>query len=88
MSRPIKELLELLKKNIQEDKNFYGMCTSTGEMRADKIITEDEEVIIDDFTMDNIPKRAQKEGNECGYWWTTGVKAPRIRFINKLLKEM
>lgn len=82
-TRPISELLDLLIDHINKAEYFTGLCSATLNMRIDGIINDVEEIELDEFLYENRPSDV---GN-C-FWWTRGLKNPRLEFLNALKERI
>ena len=83
-TRDIKELLILLRDYIETEQGFIGMCFSTNEMVNYGWITENEELLIDKWNVDNRPSCT----NERGCWWPRGDKQPRLDWLNEQIAKL
>lgn len=79
--RPILELLQILRKELDSPLFRSGLCAMTYTLSSYNIITEDEEDILDDYL------EKHKPNDLSGYWWTKGERKPRQRFLEKLIKK-
>jgi len=81
-SRPIKELLIILRDSIPEEKDFEGLCVQTTLLRQRDIITLKEMRILDNYLFVNLP------GFPGSFRWEKGLKPPRIEWLNEKIRNL
>ena len=101
--RNIKELLEIVKEEFIsrsiKNLNYDGFCQVTRYLAVREIISYKEEVIIDRYILAKRPKRkyfynekGRKIFTSCRfggfYFYKPYDRKNRLRFINKLIKEL
>ena len=84
--RDIKELLEILLDQYQNDKIYgirrSGLCNAVYELKLIALISEQEEDAI-------LKTLRQSRPNRSGDWyWPRGRVNPRIEFLKKLISEL
>jgi len=80
--RSTRTLLKLLRRYIRrmEQEYFTGICGALLNMREEKLITTEEYDTVYDFI--------SKYKSTGGYWWPSGNKQPRIKWLRKRIKEL
>ena len=83
--RTIKELLILLREELPKNipLRSLGLCGTSVNITLDHIINPDEL----DLLMEYMRKKAPITANNT-YWWPYGELAPRLEFLDKLIKEI
>ena len=88
--RPIKDLLILLRDFLPGNTNNAGggsLCYSIMDMHLrESIIYRAEREALLKYIGKHKPRNIKPDGK--GFWWKYGSLAPRMRFINKLIKEL
>lgn len=87
--RPIKDLLILLQDFLPGNiNNIRGgsLCNSIVDMHLKSIIDGDEREALLKYIEKHKPRNIKPDGE--GFWWKYRSLAPRMRFINKLIKEL
>jgi transcriptional regulator CtsR len=91
--RTDKELIELLLDKVVKDFNFLGipkvnargLCRSINLLMKEYVICYKEERILTRL----ITEAAIKYGYyKSYYWWNDGRKRPRVKFLQRMLKEL
>lgn len=96
-SRPIKELLIILKDSLNNEFNSNGLCVLITFLYCRRIINEQEREKLREYLRKNIPftKNVIKrrflswtftKEIYC-YWWTEGHKEPRLKWLDKQIKK-
>ena len=90
--RPIKELLEIVLKEIYEQKyrsrdGYNGICDITENLCDAKVITSKEEdyidTYIDKYIYDNRPDKVKQI-----YYWPKGDMIVRIEWLTKQIEKL
>lgn len=88
--RPIKDLLILLRDFLPGNtNNAWGgsLCYSIIDMHLrESIIDRAERETLLKYIKKHKPRNIKPD--EEGFWWKYRSPAPRMRFINKLIKEL
>lgn len=79
-------LLKKMRSLIVRDKNFYGMCGVINDLWNTSRINVFEQGILNVFLYDRKPSLSRQYG--CGFWWKSGNKKPRLRWIDKEIKKL
>jgi hypothetical protein len=85
--RTKKELLQICLKHF--DKHFEtSLCLYVHILKREKIITRDEQWLLEELFEANRPRRKKILGVMYpAYWWPEGNERLRLNFLNKLLKK-
>lgn len=86
------ELLELLKREIIEANHFSGMCVTVSYMSVLNKASIKERLVLRSLIKEMKPKPILKHCEikflNSGYYWREGLKEPRIKAIDKKIKEL
>ena len=103
-TRPIKELLIILRDNLEDylkRYNYGGMCPVIWRLLKNDVINDWEENILQGFLEHNKPRNAyirrKKEFpthfDDAGFalplhWWTPRAVPPRMRWLNQQIDKL
>lgn len=97
-SRPIKELLIILRDSLNDNSlSLGGLCILSNHLYHSKKINDKEHKFLKEYLLNNIPltknviKIRMSNWNftkpvYC-YWWTEGHKEPRLKWLDKQIKK-
>lgn len=83
--KTINELLNLLKIELlkEEIENCPGLCVIAKRMTLEEITFEEYTLLIT-YLLKNVKTKRKRRG--CMVWWKFGLRAPRMRWLNKHIK--
>ena len=103
-NRPIKELLIILRDNLEicfiKDINNGGMCYAAYDLESTLIISNNEYHLLIKYLEDHKPRNAYRRRKKYLYiydnkgfslrrhWWTPRVLKPRINWLNKEINKL
>lgn len=98
MSRQISELLELVEKDISNERFFFGgLCSRVVNLYSKSIITLEERIVLKNYIEKNIPityhtlkcriENFRFWGPIATYWWHPLNKKARLKWLNKHIKK-
>ena len=90
-TRDLKTLLEILLEEV-ESNLYSGLCNRVNFLRWHNIISCKEWLLLYGFLYTHRPKWYQygysfKYRNDA-YWWKSGDKTPRIKFLKHWIKKL
>ena len=90
-NRGIKELLTLLKDEVETAHEFDGLCSSLFQLFISNKEIHDLKVFIREnrpFTLISYdPLGGIYLFTKGSYWWKRGDKAPRLKWLDKMIKK-
>jgi len=92
--RTIKELLQLLLRNIENGTFRYGLCQTASDLcYHDDVITFEELQVLHNYIDTHRPSwfsswdALKQHITAESYYWTTDLKEPRIKWLKKHIKR-
>ena len=86
--RTTEELLIVVRDNLKTSNLHTGLCGFVDQLHSNQIITMNEMSLLDHFISDNRPgvlsKHYSFQHSLSGYYWTSGSKEPRIKWIKNV----
>ena len=91
--KTIKELLQQLLNYIETSEYIDGLCASSRVLQITNVITFEELVVLKNYIKENKPSIFSSFNafiqyiNLEAYYWTPGLKKPRIKWLKKHIKR-
>jgi hypothetical protein len=98
--RTIKELLIIVRDNMETENFVYGMCALIYRLLGYKTIDADEFLLLNKYFDNNVPITFNTVHNRiinCNFsrsfipmtfWWGKSDKKPRIKWLNRQINKL